>query len=84
MPSGALLFPGHRLEATDPLNIDNYEYIQPLTSATWSIPHGLGYKPSVTIFDNSNNEIFGDVVYDDDDNITITFSSAVIGKAYLS
>lgn len=49
-----------------------------------SINHNLHKKPSVTVADTAGSELFCEVAYTDDDNLTLTFSSAVRGTAYLN
>ncbi len=49
-----------------------------------SIMHNLHKKPSVTVVDTAGTELFCDVAYNDDDNVTLTFSEAVRGTAYLN
>lgn len=50
----------------------------------WNIPHSLDKMPSVTVQDIEGNNIHGDVTYLDTNNLTITFSASVSGKAYLN
>ena len=53
--------------------------------STWTIQHNLNkYPSSVYTRDNSNDTIIGDVEYTDLDTITIQFSEAVSGTAYLT
>tara|TARA_R100000353_G_scaffold133785_1_gene94844 strand:- start:1869 stop:3077 length:1209 start_codon:yes stop_codon:yes gene_type:complete len=59
-------------------------FIQSKTTATWQVNHNLGKYPSVTTVDDNGNLIYGDVVYNSDDQITITFSAGVSGKVYLN
>lgn len=59
-----------------------FEWRVPQTSV--SINHNLHKKPSVTVVDTAGDEIFCNVAYTDDDNITLTFSSAIHGTAYLN
>jgi len=61
-----------------------YTHTQGPASATWTIPHNLSFKPNVTIEDSGGGIIEGDVVYTDNNNLTITFTVASSGKAYLS
>ena len=61
-----------------------YTFVQSSASSTWTISHGLGRFPSVTVVDTSNRQIEGDVTYTGDDNITISFSVALMGTAYLN
>jgi len=55
---------------------------QPTT--VWYINHNLNIIPNVWTADCSNNNIQGTTTVVDDNNITITFSTPVAGKAYLS
>lgn len=59
-----------------------YEWRERLS--TVAVNHNLHKKPNVAVFDTAGNELFGDVAYVDDDNITLTFSEAVRGTAYLN
>ena len=59
-------------------------FIQSKTTSTWQVNHDLGKYPSVTTVDDQGNLIYGDVVYNSDDQITITFSAGVSGKVYLN
>lgn len=61
-----------------------YIFDQVQESTIWIINHNKGYNPNVSAFDNDNNQISGIVNYTDVNNLTITFSSAQAGKAYLS
>lgn len=62
------------------------EYIhnQSAASATWSIAHNLGKFPSVTVALSTGQKGYGDVSYTDNNNLTITFTGAESGKAYLN
>lgn len=55
---------------------------QPQT--VWNINHNLNIVPNVWTEDCNGTNIQGTVAVVDNDNITITFSTAVAGKAYLS
>ena len=59
-------------------------FTQAVASASWEISHELGGFPSVTVVDSANSVVIGDVTYIDDENITVTFSGAFAGKAYLT
>ena len=61
-----------------------YEHTQASSNAVWTIPHGLGKKPSVDVQDGSGNSIEGSVNYVDSNNLTITFNTAFTGSAYLN
>lgn len=49
-----------------------------------AVHHNLHKKPSVTVVDTAGTELFCDVSYTDDDNLTLTFSTPVRGTAYLN
>lgn len=61
-----------------------YDHFQALASAVWVIAHGLGKHPSVTVVDSSGAECEGAAVHDTANQITITFSAAFGGHAYLN
>jgi hypothetical protein len=61
-----------------------FVFNQAIASATWNITHNLGKFPSVTMVLNTGQKGYGDVVYIDDNNLTITFASAESGKAYMN
>lgn len=61
-----------------------YVHDQGVASATWSITHNLNKKPSVTVVDSAENVVIGEIEYNNDTSITITFSGAFSGKAYLN
>ena len=61
-----------------------YTHTQSTASATWSVAHSLGKKPSVSIVDSADNLIRGQVDYTDLNNLTITLSAPTSGKAYLN
>lgn len=61
-----------------------YTHNQGSSSSTWIITHNLGYFPSVTVVDNGNNVVIGDVSYVSVNQVSISFSASFGGKAYLS
>jgi hypothetical protein len=62
----------------------SYTHTQGAASASWVIAHSLGKNPSVTIQDGSGNNIFGQIVYTNVNNLTINFNTAFAGVAYLN
>jgi hypothetical protein len=62
----------------------HHTFVQNSASASWSITHNLGKKPSVTIVDSADTLLHGQVDYVDNDNLTITLSAPTSGKAYLN
>lgn len=56
----------------------------PSASAVWSIQHNYNRYPSITTVDSSGNVVVGDIIYDDSNTITVTFSAPFSGVAYLN
>ena len=59
-------------------------FTQGSASNTWTINHNLDKFPSVTEVDDSNNIVVGAVTYNNTNQIVITFTSSITGKAYLN
>jgi len=62
----------------------NYVFIQSTPSATWTITHNLGKFPSVSVVDSANTVVYGNIDYINENSLTITFSAAFGGKAYMN
>jgi|TARA_B100001094_G_scaffold318161_1_gene361397 hypothetical protein len=67
-----------------PVSAIKFKFQQASASATWVVGHRLNGKPSVTLTDLSGNKVEANIVYNSDSQITITFSSATTGYAYLN
>ena len=65
-------------------NTRRHEHTQGQASDTWVIAHTLGGKPSVTIVDSADTHVVGDVTYNSTNQITVSFTAAFSGKAYLT
>lgn len=63
---------------------DYYVHDQQVASASWVITHNMNKYPSVNIVDSANDEVTGDVRYNSLNQITITFTAAFSGKAFLN
>jgi hypothetical protein len=61
-----------------------YTHTQGVSSTTWTINHGLGFYPNLTVQDSAGTIYEGEITYTNSDSLTVTFSSAFSGKAYLS
>jgi len=61
-----------------------FVFDQVVPAATWVIVHNLNKFPSVSVVDTANTSGFGAVEYDSANQLTITFSGAFAGKAYLN
>ena len=79
-----------RTVMTSPIIGDiTYTHNQSSTSDTLTITHNLNRFPSVTVVDSADTIVYGTVVYNSANQLTITFfegSSALAfqGKAYLN
>ena len=62
----------------------NFVFTQTVASNTWTINHTLDKFPSVSVVDSAGTEVFGQVQYINLSKITITFSSAFAGEAFLN
>jgi hypothetical protein len=62
----------------------SHRYVQPNASTTWVIDHEIPFRPSITVVDSTGREIIPDIEYTSATVITLTFSAAVGGEAYLS
>jgi hypothetical protein len=61
-----------------------HTHTQSVAATSWAITHNLGYMPSITVIDSGGNEVEGDMVYNDTNTVTISFSAQMSGIAYLS
>tara|TARA_B110000046_G_C12993856_1_gene399128 strand:+ start:1020 stop:1739 length:720 start_codon:yes stop_codon:yes gene_type:complete len=62
----------------------NFVFNQAVASTTWTVQHNLNKFPSVTSVNINNIEMYGEVVFTDVNNLTINFTSASSGKAYIN
>ena len=61
-----------------------YIFHKPVAAATWVVLHNLSQYPAVEVVDTSGNVIDGDIHYDSANQITLHFSAAFAGTAYLN
>jgi hypothetical protein len=61
-----------------------YVHIQENVSATWSITHGLGFIPNITVVDTAGTVVEGSYNYLNDNTVVLTFVGGFSGRAYLS
>ena len=61
-----------------------FEFTQGQPATTWNIQHDLNKFPSVSIINNNNVVINGEVTYIDKNNVQLNFSAGFSGKAYLN
>lgn len=63
---------------------DRHIHTQSSASSTWNITHALGGRPSVTIVDSAGTVVVGNVVYNSNTSITVSFTAPFSGFAYLT
>lgn len=61
-----------------------YVHTQGTPSMFWTIRHNLGWYPSVTLIDMSQNVFFGNVEYVDVNTCTVALAGEVSGYAYIN
>jgi hypothetical protein len=62
----------------------NYTHNQLVSSNVWTITHNLGKNPSVTVIDSGGTNVIGEVDYTSLNVVTLTFSAAFSGRAFLN
>ena len=63
---------------------ENYVHDQQVASNTWVVIHELDKFPSVSIVNTANQAVVGDITYNTLNQLTITFTSQISGKAYIN
>jgi len=61
-----------------------YHHTQGTSAAVWNISHYLGWYPNVTVQDSGGSIVEGEITYTSSNALTVTFSGAFSGDAYLS
>tara|TARA_B100000925_G_C21654380_1_gene322840 strand:+ start:167 stop:511 length:345 start_codon:yes stop_codon:yes gene_type:complete len=60
-------------------------FVQSSASLEWVITHNLDKFPSVTVIDDTDNDVvFGDISYTNSNKLIINFSAPFSGKAFLN
>jgi hypothetical protein len=62
----------------------SYSFTPDDSQSVWNITHNLGFNPSVQVVNALGTEFFGDVVYTNNNQLTVTFTAPVYGTIYLS
>jgi hypothetical protein len=82
---GIAVYPGFVNPDIDPGAGDkNFVFAQAVAASVWDVQHDLDKYPSVSIVNDNNMQVFGEVEYIDTNNLTITFAAAFSGKAYMN
>lgn len=61
-----------------------YTHTQGVASNTWVVNHNLSFYPNVTVQDSAGTIYEGEITYNSSGSLTLTFSSAFSGTAFLS
>ena len=64
--------------------VPTFIFTQAVAATVWNVNHNLGKFPSITVIDTANTVVTGEYTYIDNSNVTLTFSAAFAGKAYLN
>jgi hypothetical protein len=71
-PAGAPGFPQPR------------EFPQAAPASVWAVSHGFGRFPVVNVIDSAGTQVLGQVHHQDENNLTISFSSPFSGRVLVS
>lgn len=61
-----------------------YTHYQDTASNVWVINHNLGKFPSITTLDSAGSNVLGDILYNSNNTLTLTFSASFSGISYLN
>lgn len=61
-----------------------YKHTQLSPSTDWFIEHNLGFEPAVTTVDSAGTKVEGDITYLGLNSLTVHFSTAFAGAAFMS
>jgi hypothetical protein len=62
----------------------NYVHTQSSASTSWTVTHNLNKYCSVTVVDNNDDVVIGEIHYNSVDQVTLTFTAAFSGKAFFN
>ena len=62
----------------------NYVYTQSSASDTWVVNHNLNKYCSVTVVDDNNDVVIGEIHYNSANQVTLTFTAAFSGRAFFN
>lgn len=72
------------IQADDIVALVSYRHTQNAALSTWTIGHNLNFYPNVAVFNTAGDQVEGVVAHINETQLTISFSSAIAGKAHLS
>ena len=65
-------------------NTRRHVHTQASPSEEWVIEHTLGGKPSIMVVDSADTVVIGEVTYNSNTQVTVTFTAPFSGYAYLT
>lgn len=72
------------ITASEAPQASTYIHTQLSPSQIWTVNHGLGLFPSVTVVDSAGSTVMGEVKYLSNNSVELSFSYVFSGKAYLN
>jgi hypothetical protein len=60
-----------------------YTHTQASPATVWTVNHNLNGYPAVVVFDSANNQCEGSISYTGTNTLTLTFTAAFSGVAYI-
>lgn len=79
-----LVLDGKTLSVNRDVVDKTYTHTQSVAASTWTIQHNLNKYPAVTVIDSAGSCVVGEVKYIDANALTVIFSGAFSGKAFLN
>jgi hypothetical protein len=61
-----------------------FVFTQAAPASTWVVSHTLGGRPSVTVVDSGGTVVIGEITYNSDTQVTLSFTAPFSGFAYLT
>ncbi len=61
-------------DVTNECKVIEYNYFQNELSSIWVIDHNLNGWPNITVIDNENRLVEGDVIYENEQRVVLKFS----------
>lgn len=63
----------------------HFTFTQYQATDVWEVVHNLGKRPSVTVVDSAESVVMPNkIVYDSDNQVTVSFLASFAGKVYLN
>jgi hypothetical protein len=70
--------------ASEIVPLVSYTHLQNTPASIWTVVHNLNFFPNATVFDSGESQVEGTTTHINETTLTISFSSAISGKAHLS